>query len=160
MTTGTMAFCRGCGKEIHETAVMCPHCGYAQQGAAQAVQNDPAKMTFVVAIKTCFSKYATFKGRASRSEYWFFVLFCFLLSILERVLGFPPALQGLISLAIMLPSLAVACRRLHDFDRSGWNQLWSLTIIGAFFPVLYWLVQPSNMGSNRFGASPQAVLEG
>lgn len=91
--------------------------------------------SFGEAISTCFSKYVTFSGRASRSEYWFFVLFLVLAgigaSILDAIL-FPGSLEtggpinGILSLATLLPSLAVGWRRLHDTDRSGW---W----IGGFY---------------------------
>lgn len=77
---------------------------------------------FGEAISTCFSKYATFSGRASRSEYWYFYLFGILIGLIGgfiEVAG-SPAVSGLISLVLMLPSLAVTVRRLHDTDRSGW----------------------------------------
>lgn len=162
---GALVHCRGCGKEIHETAPMCPHCGYVQQAAGQTAgqqggqpggQNTsaaPQAMTFGNAIKTCLSKYATFEGRASRSEYWYFWLFSVLLGFFAAfTIG--PQVQGVVSLALLLPSLAAASRRLHDSDHSGWHQLWGLTIIGGLFPLLYWLVQPSQTQANRFGPPP------
>lgn len=81
--------------------------------------------SFVEAIKVCFTKYATFKGRASRSEYWWFFLFTTLLGalggMLEAAMGNDgAAISGLFGLATFLPSLAVTVRRLHDTDRSGW----------------------------------------
>lgn len=77
---------------------------------------------FGEAISTCLNKYATFSGRASRSEYWYFYLFCILIGLISgfiEVAG-SPAVSGLISLALVLPSLAVTVRRLHDTNRSGW----------------------------------------
>ncbi len=121
-------------------------------------------MTFFQSIKTVFSKYATFGGRASRSEYWWFVLFNVLVSTALGIIGGgasdgrPGGLEGLWSLATLLPSIAVAARRLHDGDRSGWNQLWCLTIIGIF-PVLYWLIQKGTDGPNRFGPDPLQQTE-
>lgn len=84
--------------------------------------------SFGEAISVCFNKYATFSGRASRSEYWYFFLFCFLLglatSIVDNViLGVGAELSpinSLTALALFLPSLAVTVRRLHDRNRSGW----------------------------------------
>jgi len=93
----------------------------------------PAR-SFTEAIKVCFQKYATFKGRASRSEYWWFNVFILLISafggMLEGAMGRDgAALSGLISLATFLPSLSVSVRRLHDTDHSGW---W----IGGFYLAL------------------------
>lgn len=99
-------------------------------------------MTFVTAVKTCFRKYCVFKGRACRSEYWYFELFAVLLSVLFAVVwgivALPQLLKGsspadlmtsytwvsvisaLVNLAILLPTLGVGTRRLHDTGRSGW----------------------------------------
>jgi uncharacterized membrane protein YhaH (DUF805 family) len=79
------------------------------------------------AISTCFSKYATFKGRASRSEFWYFFLFQFLISIVTQ---FIPVINIVVAVGLLLPSLAVTVRRLHDTDRSGW---W----IGGFYISLF-----------------------
>lgn len=84
--------------------------------------------TFGEAIKVCWSKYATFRGRASRSEYWWFVLFNVLMGIATStvdmaIVGLQSAfspLNTVYSLAVILPSLAVSVRRLHDLDRTGW----------------------------------------
>jgi uncharacterized membrane protein YhaH (DUF805 family) len=104
--------------------------GAAASGAA------PAR-SFPEAIKVCFQNYVTFRGRASRSEYWWFFLFCLLLGFvggfLEAVMGRDgAALSGLVSLATFLPSLSVTVRRLHDTDRSGW---WVGGFYLAFIPV-------------------------
>ncbi|MDO5761980.1 MAG: DUF805 domain-containing protein [Bacteroidales bacterium] len=70
-------------------------------------------MTFGESIKTCFSKYATFEGRATRSEYWWFWLLCF-------VCGYIPFVGWLFSLAALIPIIAAGVRRLHDTDHCGW----------------------------------------
>lgn len=108
-------------------------------------------MTFGDSIKICFSKYADFNGRASRSEFWWFALFGFLVSL---VLGFIfPLLSNLFCLGVLLPSLAVGARRLHDIDKSGWLQLvWLIPIIGVIL-MIYWAVQPGG-GPNRYGEPP------
>ena len=82
-------------------------------------------MNMIEAIKSVFSKYATFKGRARRSEYWYFVLFTVICSVLISCLSLvaPSAgtvLNGLFTLAILIPAYAVETRRLHDVGRSGW----------------------------------------
>ena len=82
-------------------------------------------MSFSQAISTCFSKYASFSGRASRSEYWWWFLFTWIVS---AVLGWVPLVGPIFLLAVLLPSFAVAARRLHDTNRSGW---WQLLPLGA-----------------------------
>ncbi|MDP3412218.1 MAG: DUF805 domain-containing protein [Polaromonas sp.] len=93
------------------------------------------------AISTCFSKYATFSGRASRPEFWWFFLFQVLVSIAASMFG--DVINGLVGLALLLPALAVGARRLHDIGKSGWWQLIMLTVIG-FLVLIYWWVQPGN----------------
>ena len=89
-------------------------------------------LSFLAATKRVFSKYAVFRGRATRSEYWWFTLAVFLLSVVVQfafsLFGDDAATtaSGLLSLAIFLPSLAVAVRRLHDIGRTGWWLLVSL----------------------------------
>ena len=80
-------------------------------------------MNFVETISAGFSNYVNFSGRACRSEYWYWVLFIVLGAIvaviIDEVLGMP-LIDPLFALATLLPSIAVAVRRLHDIDRSGW----------------------------------------
>lgn len=114
-------------------------------------------MNFQEAIKSCFANYVNFSGRAVRSEFWYWVLFCFILGIVTAILDtaiFPgnqiSPLNVIASLITLLPSLAVGARRLHDIDRTGWWQLIGLTIIGAIL-LIYWYCQPGQPGDNRFG---------
>lgn len=102
-------------------------------------------MNFGQAISTCLSKYAMFSGRASRPEFWWFFLFQILVSVAASMLGETPA--ALVSLALLLPALAVGTRRLHDIGKSGWWQLIMLTGIG-FFLLVYWWAQATTEGSN------------
>ena len=106
-------------------------------------------MTFGESIKACFSKYAAFDGRAVRSEFWWFALFTFLVSAGAGMVS--QTLSGLFSLAVLLPSLAVGARRLHDIDKSGWWQLVSLVPLVGWLVVLYWYLQPTQPQANRFG---------
>jgi uncharacterized membrane protein YhaH (DUF805 family) len=108
-------------------------------------------MTFVESVKTCFSKYAHFKGRASRSEYWWYALFIVLGSIATSMVSDTVSL--LFALGTLLPSLAVAARRLHDTNRSGWLQLIVLIPILGWLAMLYFLVQEPKE-PNRFGEAP------
>jgi uncharacterized membrane protein YhaH (DUF805 family) len=104
-------------------------------------------MTFGESIKSCFSKYATFSGRAPRSEYWWWTLFALLVSLALSKIG--DTFSGVFSVAIFLPSIAVAARRLHDIGRSGWWQLVALIPVVGWIVMLYWLVQPPKT-PNRF----------
>ncbi len=107
-------------------------------------------MSFVAAIKTCLSKYATFQGRASRPEFWWFMLFWFLaVSVVEGILG--EGIGSVAFLAMLVPAVAVTARRLHDVGRSGWWQLvMPVPVVGVLL-LLFWYVQPSELGQNRWG---------
>lgn len=89
-------------------------------------------MTFQDSIKVCFNKYVDFSGRASRSEYWWFVLFVFLGAIVTSLVSH--WIYVLFALGTLLPSLAAASRRLHDTGRSGWWQLIGL------IPLIGWII--------------------
>lgn len=113
-------------------------------------------MDFMTAVKTCFGKYADFNGRARRSELWWFVLFNVVVSaILTTILG--DRLGSVYSLAVFLPSIAVAARRLHDIGRSGWWQLIGLIPIVGLIVLIYWYVQPGQPGANEHGPNPVAA---
>lgn len=104
-------------------------------------------MTFGDSIRTCFSKYATFDGRASRPEYWWWFLFTVLASAAANI--FSDKLSALFSLVVLLPSMAVGVRRLHDTNRSGWFLLlWCIPVIG-WLVLLVWAVQEGKE-PNRF----------
>lgn len=122
-------------------------------------------MSFGEAVKTCLSKYATFKGRARRSEYWWFWLFAFILGLaavcvdmsmgwMSEDLGIGTC-SGILSLALFLPGLAAAVRRLHDTGRSGWWYLIGLIPLIGSIVLLVFLVLDSKVGENRFGQSPK-----
>lgn len=109
-------------------------------------------MDFKTAIRTCIDKYATFSGRASRSEFWWFVLFGFLVNLAASVLdaaifgsgdGAAQPIAALTSLSILLPNLAVAVRRLHDIGRSGWWLLIVLIPILGTLILIWWWTRPS-----------------
>jgi uncharacterized membrane protein YhaH (DUF805 family) len=114
-------------------------------------------MGFADAITVCFAKYAVFAGRARRSEYWFFALFEALVNIVAGVIDnlvnsdWP---SMLVSLGLLLPSLAVAVRRLHDIDRSGWWLLIGLIPVVGWIVLLIWACMKGTAGPNRFGPDP------
>ena len=111
-------------------------------------------MDFGTSIKTCFSKYAIFSGRASRSEFWWFVLFGLIGGVVTAVidvmiLGYSAEAYGPINIIFtvitFLPYLAVGARRLHDINRSGWWQLITLTVIGIILLIIWW----ATVGENK-----------
>ncbi|MBT5615062.1 MAG: DUF805 domain-containing protein [Flavobacteriales bacterium] len=120
-------------------------------------------MTLAQSVSSCFNNYATFKGRASRSEFWYFYLFTIIVSFVlsfinsfgvgygsETIATIGAGLYGIFALAVLLPSLAVTVRRLHDVNRSGWWLLIYLTIIGIFV-ILYWLCKAGDNNENNYG---------
>lgn len=103
-------------------------------------------------------QYADFSGRANREKYWMFVLWYFLLAILVSFLG-QDILSHLVSLALLVPSLAIGVRRLHDLDKSGWWMLLVLIpLLGALI-LLVLFVMKGTTGPNRFGMDPLAQSE-
>lgn len=118
-------------------------------------------MDFQTAVRICLNKYATFEGRARRSELWWFALFTFLgnmiLGILDNALfGGAGVLSGVFSLAVLLPSLAVGARRLHDTGRSGWWLLLLLVPVIGLLVLIWFYIQPGDDGPNAYGPDPVA----
>ncbi len=131
-------------------------------------------MTFSESIRTCLAKVTIWQGRATRSEYWYFILFnfgcLFVASLIDRMLGtsftFPDPATGelhslfygwvylLVALALLLPGLAVLVRRLHDTNHSGW-WYWILLVplIGAIL-LLVWFCSRGTNGDNAYGPDP------
>jgi uncharacterized membrane protein YhaH (DUF805 family) len=122
-------------------------------------------MDFMTAVRTCFAQYVGFSGRARRSEFWYFVLFTFLVgavaNILDEILGtdYDTGSGGLLStvasLALLLPQVAVGARRLHDIDRSGWWQLIGIIPIIGWILVIVWFATDTKPGDNQYGPNPK-----
>jgi uncharacterized membrane protein YhaH (DUF805 family) len=134
-------------------------------------------MSFIDAIKVAFRKYADFNGRATRSEFWWFYLFTALvlgagylvqvfISLTQLVLrdNYVSAFVGLFSfvismgmlgvgIALMIPLLAVGCRRLHDRGQSGWLQLLLLVPCGSIALIVLWILE-GTPGPNAYGPRP------
>jgi uncharacterized membrane protein YhaH (DUF805 family) len=121
-------------------------------------------MDFMTAVRTCVQqKYADFSGRARRSEYWWFVLFNIILGIVaaiidKGILGSEMGLIGIIvSLALLIPGIAVGVRRLHDLGKSGWWLLVALIpLIGAII-LIWWFIQEGTPGDNEYGPNPDTA---
>ena len=108
------------------------------------------------AVKTCLTKYAEFNGRAARPEFWWFVLAQMVVGlILNMVL---PLVGGLFSLAMLVPSLAVGSRRLHDIGKTGWFQLLGVIPLVGWIILIYWAAQPGETGANKYGPPPVDVV--
>ncbi len=115
-------------------------------------------MSFTESIAICFAKFTVFQGRASRSEYWWFYLFTLLitwaydivlaLTVADESLRLIP--QMICTFIIFIPQLTAATRRLHDTGKSGWNQLWAITIIGII-PLIIWLASEGDKKNNQYG---------
>ena len=102
-------------------------------------------MSFVSAIQSGFRNYVNFKGRATRSEYWWWALFTLIVQIVASGVG--EGLGTVVSLVLLVPGIAVAIRRMHDTNHRGW---WML------FPIvnLVLSLRASDAGENRFGPPP------
>ena len=134
-------------------------------------------MGFIEAIKICLGKYAQFNGRASRSEFWYFclavVIYFFVAGFLLGMVGVSDEVFGLATLVLLIPifvpGIAVAARRLHDINQSGWMQCifipgfvadeflgtgWVIYIL-TFALWAFWFSQAGKKGKNRFGAQPR-----
>jgi uncharacterized membrane protein YhaH (DUF805 family) len=128
-------------------------------------------MGFTDAVRSGFDNYANFNGRASRSAYWWWVLFSILVSFVTRLLDtlvgsniiqtnqYGTAvsvgiMSSLVGLALLLPSIAVAVRRLHDTDHSGWWYWLVIIPIIGWIILLIFLVSAGTPGDNRYGSPP------
>ena len=116
--------------------------------------------------KGCWQKYAFFKGRARRAEYWYFVLYGWLVSLAAALVdaltfGVGDDGMGLLgaiySLVVFVPSLAVGVRRMHDTGRSGWTLLLGLIPIIGWVLIIVYSCQDSQPGGNKWGANPKGI---
>lgn len=126
-------------------------------------------MTFGQSISACFKKYCCFTGRASRSEYWWWVLFTAILGFLFAIpYGITaakavtegtepglPVISYILYLVLLLPSLGVLFRRLHDTGRSGWWWLISFIPVVGTIVILVFTLQPSQPFENQYGYMPE-----
>lgn len=115
-------------------------------------------MTFSQAIQSFFRQYANFQGRSRRSEYWYAMLFAWLINIgvglIARLLPiFGMVLSCIWGFAIIIPNLALMTRRLHDIDRSGWYILFILIPLVGQIMLIVWFATDSQPGTNQYGTS-------
>ena len=114
--------------------------------------------------KKVLSNYAVFSGRARRKELWMFVLFniiiTIILSIVSQMIGMDGILDGLYGLAVLVPSLAVGARRLHDTGKSAWWLLLCLVPIIGWIILIIFYVLDSQPGANEYGPNPKEIDNG
>jgi uncharacterized membrane protein YhaH (DUF805 family) len=119
-------------------------------------------MNMQEAVRSVLSQYSNFSGRARRSEFWFWTLAVFIVSvvagIIDRIIG-APILQIVVVLGTIVPGLAVGARRLHDTGRSGWLQLLGLIPIVGTIILIVWFAADSQP-DNEYGPNPKGAAAG
>ncbi|MGI9458601.1 MAG: DUF805 domain-containing protein [Pirellulales bacterium] len=170
---GASMFCTKCGAQVPPNSGFCSSCGNRMGSSAVSRQQAPMVANASTMDLPWYEwffynvryRFANSQGRARRKEYWYSylvsVLIGFGLAIVEGALGLFPTvddsvLQSIFNLATAIPMVCVSIRRLHDVGKSGWNLLWSLTIIGIFY-VLILLVRDSSPGANEYGPNPKGL---
>lgn len=127
-------------------------------------------MDMMDAVRLFFKRYTDFQGRSRRSEYWwpqlFFILVYIALivvigvasilgSVGQILAGIASLAYFVFALAVLIPSLAVVFRRLHDLDKSAWWILIGIIPLIGSLVLLYWFCQPGTAGSNQYGPDPK-----
>ncbi|MBO5456924.1 MAG: DUF805 domain-containing protein [Muribaculaceae bacterium] len=119
------------------------------------------QLTFGEAVKLALTtNYCNFNGRSSRSEFWWYALFTFILSSIISLIFSGSTLQvvsGIINLALLLPGLGLAVRRLHDVNKSGWWVLINLIPVVGWIIYIVWVVKESDPVPNQYGPVPNLV---
>ncbi len=111
-------------------------------------------------LKVLKEHYADFDGRARRTEFWMFALINFIVAIVLAFIGNMihfTWISTIYSLAVLVPSIAVTVRRLHDIGKSGWWWLIVLVPFVGFIVLLVFAVMDSQPGSNQYGANPKGA---
>ena len=114
---------------------------------------------FLKALK----QYTDFNGRARRKEYWMYILFYTIFSyaamMVDYLLGTTSVFTGIYSLALLLPSIAVGVRRLHDIDKSGWMMLVGLIPLIGWIWLIVLFATEGTPGANEYGINPKEVSQ-
>ena len=107
-------------------------------------------MNFTQSVSTCMRKYATFSGRATRSEFWWFYLFIFLVYCGVNIVNATSSLSIIVSLAFLIPTLAAGSRRLHDIGKSGWWQLVCFIPIIGLVLMIIWFASDTKEAGDKY----------
>ncbi|MDD6567319.1 MAG: DUF805 domain-containing protein [Eubacteriales bacterium] len=112
-------------------------------------------------FKDCYIKfwknYTNFSGRARRSEYWYVVLANILISLVTMIPYVGPVIDGLYMIAILVPTLALMVRRLHDLGKDWYYIFFALIPLVGQIIMLVWFCTDSQVGANEFGENPKSV---
>jgi|GEM_PF-1023985 len=168
-----VAFCATCGTPVAGAtgatgATGAPAASAAAPAAANASSAgntgkslQTGRLGFVDAIKSFFSNYVNFEGRATPSAYWFAMLFVFIAGSAAGLIGSPMndqngsnPVSSLLSLAFLLPQISVGVRRLHDTGRSGHKLWWALLPVVGWIMLIVWFATQSEAADNKYGPRP------
>ena len=156
--------CPTCGKDNPEGARFCGICGVSlivsTASGIETAASELPKVSFPQAVKLGFKNYFKFSGRATRAEYWWWLLFIVLagivLAVVDTLTGTMGMLVGMwvvqmVELAVLVPSLALGARRLHDINRTGWwLLLWFVLVIG-WIVLIVWAIKRGDECPNKYG---------
>ena len=135
----TLVYCEICGKELQIDSAFCGNCGSAQSTPIPPAIKEMDRVGFREAISMAIRNYFVFKGRSTRAEYWWWLVFLILATIPLTIAGLIiPLLGQAFQLFTLIPSISLTARRLHDIGKSGWWQLWFtlfMFVIWIFFGV-------------------------
>ena len=167
--------CPSCGNESPGGSQVCQLCGTSLGGYLVSSSTRQGMVSFPDAIRLGFQHYFDFRGRSTRAEYWWWILFtalaaliCNVFDLMTGTLSFDPEGGGfgglttiLFRLATMIPMMSVAARRLHDINKSGWWQLLSIVgfLIVPVIILLVWYIRQGDTGPNKHGPDPRQATE-
>jgi uncharacterized membrane protein YhaH (DUF805 family) len=152
-----MPYCTNCGADLASSNDVryCTSCGtrVSSRMSLGGGETSAGMISPADAISTCFSKYVDFSGRATRAEYWWWVLIMGFGAIIvgESLNLIHPAAGSIVGVALLLPGLAVAVRRLHDIDKSGWWLLIALVPLIGWLVLIIFYAKRGSPGSNSYG---------
>ena len=151
--------CPQCGHDNTEDAQFCGGCGANLSLGEASVGTELPMVDFGEAISRGFRNYATFSGRATRAEHWWFALFVVIgrlvLGVIGALASLPGVLDAVFSIVTLIPALAVGVRRLHDINRTGWwLLLWPVPVFG-WIVLIVWAIKRGDKGPNKYGPDPR-----
>ena len=149
-------YCKNCGKQLPDGAQFCDGCGARQVDGGYVTYTNGREpkpsVNFIDAVKLFFTKYADFNTRSRRSEYWWSVLFCAVAGSLAT--GILKDYAWIWSLVVLIPTIAISVRRLHDIGKPGTYYLFVLIPLVGSIILLVWFCQDST-GDNQWGPNPK-----
>ena len=160
--------CLACNNDNPEESQFCGTCGANLISGEAFIGTEFPMVGFGEAVSRGFRKYFTFSGRATRAETWWWVLFTFLAGIVLVVVdtltgtmgmfGDSGLLGGLFELATLVPSLALAARRLHDINRTAWWLLLLFVLVVGWIVLIVWAIKRGDKGPNKYGPDPRQAV--